>query len=160
MASRRSPALGSQVGPWPPRPLRNRPWAALGALLAALEPVFWRSWRVLGPFSGGSPASGGSRGSSGRPFLDGYCGGGAQEPGKSTNVVDFRYLGEQVVALMFGLFFLPCDAASGEGKFENQQNPWVFVGRNACARFSRTTRRTDISDQTSTENSEQNATKT
>ena len=103
-----------------PRPLRNRPWAALGARLAALEPVFWRSWRVLGPFSGGSPASGGSRGSSGRPFLDGYCGGGAQEPGNSTNVADFLYLGEQVVALMFGLFFLPCDAASGEGNFENR----------------------------------------
>ena len=99
-----------------PRPLRNRPWAALGALLAALEPVFWRSWRVLGAFSGGSPSL---RRSSGRPFLDGYCGGGAQKHGKSTNVVDFRYFGEQVVALMFGLFFLPCDAVSGEGNFEN-----------------------------------------
>ena len=79
-------------------------------------------------------------------------GGEAQEPGKSTNVVDFRYLGERVVALMFGLFFLPCDAASGEGKFGNHENPLVFVGRNACARFSRTMRRTEISDQTSTEN--------
>ena len=50
MASWRSPGLGSQVGPrWPPRPLRNRPRAALGELLGALEAVFGRSWRVLGP---------------------------------------------------------------------------------------------------------------
>ena len=47
--------------------------------------------------------------------MDGYCGGGAQEPGKSTNVVDFLYFGEQVVALMFGLFsFLATRPAAKE----------------------------------------------
>ena len=128
-------------------------WSRQGRSEIAPGRLLGSSWRLVSPSSGAlgaswgrlrgpQEASGGSRGSSGRPFLDGYCGGGAQEPGKSTNVDDFLYFGEQVVALMFGLFFLPCDAASGEGKFENHENTLVFVGRNAFARFSRTMRRT------------------
>ena len=34
------------------RPLRSRPWTALGALLAALGAVLGRSWRLLGPSGG------------------------------------------------------------------------------------------------------------
>ena len=53
-------AFFMQVCPtWPPRPLGNRLWAALGALLGR----FWRSWSCLGAFSA---APGASRAAPGR----------------------------------------------------------------------------------------------
>ena len=81
--------------------------------------------------------------------MQGYFGGGAQEARKSTNVVNFRYFGEQVFALIVGLVFLPCDTPGGEVNFEKSCNTLFFVRRNACARQAR---RAGFSRRTSTNN--------
>ena len=53
--------LGRQVGArWPPRPLWERSWAAIGVVLAALGPLLAHLWAVLALPGGPREAPGGS----------------------------------------------------------------------------------------------------